>query len=104
MSQPKHLDPNWDMHNEQGLPEFSLPKGEVARAEVICHHAFGLGLYLPDHDAYAHVNIPEVSDTVVHGPEEFPPIGSHVYARSFGPSPRPGRPLAMTLRGVAKEH
>ncbi|MFI9387441.1 hypothetical protein [Kutzneria sp. NPDC052558] len=99
----KHLDPDWDMHNELGLPEFSLPRGEIAWAEVICHHAFGLGLYLPDFDAYAHVNIPEVADTVVHGPAEFPAIGSRVRARSFGPSGRPGRPLAMSLRGVAQE-
>lgn len=102
MSQPKHLDRNWDMHNLRSMEPFSLPAGEVVQAEVICHHSFGLGLYLPDYDAYAHVNIPEVSDTVVHGPEEFPPIGSKVRARSFGPGSRPGRPLAMTLRGVPK--
>ena len=56
------------------------------RGEVACHHPFGLGLYLPDHDTYGHVNIPEVSDVVVHGPNEFPPIGTQGSARVLGPS------------------
>lgn len=100
MSRQKYRNPNWDMHNERDLEMLSLSAGQIVEAEVICHHPFGLGLYLPDCGAYAHVNIPEVSDSVVHGPAEFPSIGSKVRARSFGPSARPGRPPSMSLRGI----
>ncbi|WP_410622978.1 hypothetical protein [Amycolatopsis sp. cmx-8-4] len=100
MTHLKHLEPGWDMHKAGSAEFFVLPAGEVADSEVICHHPFGLGLYLPEYDAYAHVNIPEVSETVAHGPDEFPPIGSSVRARSFGPSGE-GHHLTMTLRGVS---
>jgi hypothetical protein len=103
MVQPKHQAPDWDMHNEHDIKPFSLPADEIVQAEVICHDPFGLGLYLPDYEAYAHVNIPEVSDTAVDGPAEFPPIGSKVRARSFGPSARPGRPPSMSLRNIEGE-
>jgi hypothetical protein len=67
MSQSMRPAPNLDMHNEVGLVDFSLPRGEVAYAEVVCHHSFGLGLYLLEHDAHAHVNRPEISDAVLRG-------------------------------------
>ena len=89
----------WDMHEAGSAEFFTLPAGEVVAAEVICHHPFGLGLRLPEFDAHAHVNITEISETVVHGPKEFPAIGSRVLARSFGPSGE-GHHLTMTLRGV----
>jgi hypothetical protein len=100
VTHPRHVEPGWDMHSAGSAEAFVLPAGQVVDAEVICHHPFGLGLYLPEYDAYAHVNIPEVSDAVAHGPEEFPPIGSSVRARSFGPSGE-GRQLTMSLRRVS---
>jgi predicted RNA-binding protein with RPS1 domain len=99
VTQPKHLDPSWDMHTPGNVVPVQIQPGEVVRGEVVCHHPFGLGLYLPDHDTYGHVNIPNVADTVVHGPDEFPPIGSKVWARSFGIR-GDGRQLNLAMRGV----
>jgi hypothetical protein len=99
MTQPKHLDPSWDMHNPGNVVPVQLQPGEVVCGEVVCHHLFGLGLYLPDHDTYGHVNITNVADAVVRGPDEFPPIGSKVWARSFGIR-GDGRQLDLTMQGV----
>lgn len=99
MAHPKHLESGWDMHQAGSAEPAVLPRGEVVDAEVVCHHPFGLGLHLPAHGAYAHVNVPEISATVVRGPGDFPPIGSAVRARSFGPSGE-GRHLTMSLREV----
>ena len=96
----KHQEPGWDMHRPGSVEPVSLPRGEVVRGEVVCHHPFGLGLYLPDHDSYGHVNIPEVSDVVVHGPNEFPPIGTQGSARVLGPSGGTDQ-LTLTLRTPA---
>ncbi|MCU1680181.1 MAG: hypothetical protein JWQ81_920 [Amycolatopsis sp.] len=99
MAHPKHLDPSWDMHKPGNVVPVQITPGETVHAEVVCHHPFGLGLYLLDYDTYGHVNIPNVADTVVHGPEEFPPIGAQVWAQSFGIR-GDGRQLNLTMKGV----
>ncbi|EWM18676.1 hypothetical protein [Kutzneria sp. 744] len=96
MSQPRHRDPNWDMHRPGAVELVALPVGEVVRGEVVCHHPFGLGLYLPDHDTYGNVNATEVEGEDVHGPEDFPAIGSAVTARVLGLNGP--QQLALSLR------
>jgi predicted RNA-binding protein with RPS1 domain len=99
MTPPKHSDPNWDMHRVGAVEPVELPAGETVRAEVVCHHPFGLGLYLPDHDTYGNVNATEVDGPDVHGPEDFPPVGSEVTARVLGLSGP--RQLGLSLRKTA---
>lgn len=67
----------------------AVPVGVVVRAEVVCQHPFGLGLYLPEIDTYGNVNIvniPSHDGAIVSGPAQFPKIGSSVRARSLGVS------------------
>lgn len=99
MAQPKDLDPNWDMHRAGAVEPVALPAGEIVRAEVVCHHPFGLGLYLLDHDTYGNVNATEVAEADVHGPEDFPPVGGKVTARVLGLSGP--RQLGLSLLKVA---
>jgi len=72
---------DWDMHSDPGstVPEDQeLPEGTRITGEVICHHAFGMGVRLDGPVQYGHVNITEISQGPLRGPEDFPPIGSHV--------------------------
>ena len=55
-----------------------LQVGATVTGVVVCHHAFGLGMFLADRDEYGHVNITEVKPGAVRGPEDFPAIGSSV--------------------------
>ena len=80
----RHEVQGWDMHDhgdEIRKPEGERSsEGEEVQAVVVCHHHFGLGLYIPNRDEYAHVNITSVKaqGERIDGPDDFPPIGSHV--------------------------
>jgi hypothetical protein len=54
--------------------------GEAVRGVVVCHHHFGLGLYIADRDEYAHVNITHIKPPGerIDGPADFPPVGTEV--------------------------
>ena len=51
---------------------------------VVCHHHYGLGVYIADRDEYGHVNLPFVGPGRLRGPEDFPAIGTNVNATVFG--------------------
>jgi hypothetical protein len=55
-----------------------LKEGERVAAVVVCHHVFGLGVYVDARDEYGHMDIP------FKGPEDYPPIGAAVEASVFG--------------------
>jgi hypothetical protein len=61
-------------------------EGEQVRGIVVCHHVYGLGMYLPDRDDYAHVNITSIkpSGERVAGPADFPPVGDEVEGAVLG--------------------
>jgi hypothetical protein len=63
-----------------------LSEGMRVSAVVVCHHDFGLGVYIAERDHYGHVDITLVGppDVTLHGPEDFPPIGSTVEAAVLG--------------------
>jgi predicted RNA-binding protein with RPS1 domain len=82
MTTPLHSRASWDMHSHGAdivKPEHDrLHAGISVTGAVVCHHAFGLGMFLADRDEYGHVNITEVKPGAVRGPEDFPAIGSSV--------------------------
>ena len=92
MTSPRHLWDGWDMHS-RGAELFRregdrLQAGAAVHGIVVCHHAFGMGVYLPDRDEYGHVDITAISSHRLRGPEDFPEIGSEVEATVAGYSGR----------------
>jgi hypothetical protein len=69
----------WDMHADPAalVPENRqlLSAGETVTATVVCHHPWGIGVRLPDSGQYGHVDVPAISDGVIRGSEDYPPIG-----------------------------
>jgi hypothetical protein len=55
-----------------------LPPLTEIRARVVCHHTFGIGLWLVDRDEFAHVDVPFIVPGRIRGPQDYPPIGSQV--------------------------
>ena len=66
------------MHNEDALeplPEQQrLPCGQVVR----------LGIRLNGRDKYGHVDVPQIGDGIIKGPEDYPAIGATVRGRVLG--------------------
>ena len=87
---PPHAQPHWDMHAhgaELARPESEwIATGTPVSGAVVCHHHFGLGVWIPDHGQYGHVMITEIvpPGVRIRGPDDFPPIGSAVEAIVLG--------------------
>lgn len=67
---------------------------------VVCHHVYGLGVRLDEGD-YAHVNIDEITDRPLAGPQDFPPVGSQVSGTVLGYSGM-HQQLRLSLRRRAR--
>lgn len=84
----RHLSPGWDMHDhtrDLATPEGNrLSRGTAVSGTVVCHHHFGLGMYVADHDAYGHVNITAIGPGPFRGAEDFPTVGSPVSGEVLG--------------------
>jgi hypothetical protein len=86
----RHEVEGWDMHDHGG--EITKPvaerrrEGDNVQGVVVCHHQYGLGVYLPDRDEYGHVNITSIKPPGqrIDGPADFPPIGSEVEGTVLG--------------------
>ncbi len=114
MTTARHLEPGWDMHehgDELVRPEaHRLAPGARVAGVVVCHHAYGLGMYIErtrfvhvvpepvlpggtlprwneDRDEYGHVDIPVIKPGRLRGPEDFPRIGSRVEGTVAGYTP-----------------
>ena len=80
----------WDMHTAG--PEIlaartaCLPDGVEVVAEVICHHAFGIGVRLVEHFDFAHLDVPAIRPTSgdLVNKLTFPPVGSRIKAVVLG--------------------
>ena len=61
-------------------------EGEQVRGVVVCHHAYGLGMYLPDRSEYGHVNITSIrpAGQRLAGPADSPPIGAEAQGTVLG--------------------
>jgi hypothetical protein len=79
--------------------EHRLKAGTRVSAVVVCHHVFGLGVYVADADQYGHVDIVSIAAPGVplRGPEDFPPVDSNVDGVVLGYA---GRDAQLRLRLV----
>jgi hypothetical protein len=79
-----------------------LAVGTRVSGTVVCHHVFGLGVWLPEHGQYGHVNITSIAPPGVplRGPEDFPLIGSVVEGTVLGYTHRDAQ-LTLSLRPAA---
>lgn len=60
-----------------------LPEGATVSGTVVCHHLFGLGMYIESRDEYAHVDIPFIGPDV-QDENDFPRVGERVEGTVFG--------------------
>jgi hypothetical protein len=55
----------------------ALPERAEAAGIVVCGHAFGVGVYLPEQSAWGHVNLPALA-RLPDGSPQIPRIGEHL--------------------------
>jgi hypothetical protein len=80
----------WDMHDHGD--EIMKPQadrsaqGAPVVGVVVCHHPYGLGIYIADRDEYAHVNITSIKPPGerIDGMADYPPLGSRVEGTVLG--------------------
>jgi hypothetical protein len=41
-------------------------------------------VYIGAHDQYGHVDVPQIGDGRISGPEDYPPVGANIEARVLG--------------------
>ena len=70
--------------------------GCVVEIRILCVHPFGVGVYLTAQDAYAHVNVPRVTDGRFTVAEASRHIGE--VRRALILSVEPGRQPTLTIR------
>lgn len=90
--------PRVDLHDADRAPvaEAELPSGTVVESTVVCHHVFGVGIWVADHGQFGHVNVPAIRDGKIRSVEDFPPIGTRIRAVVLGYSG--GRQLRLSTR------
>lgn len=88
-----------DMHDDPSAAVDSsdqLEAGTWVRGVVICHHAYGMGIELPEVGQFGHVDVPMVRDRPRPGETGFPPVGTTISAVVLGYSGT--RQLKLTTR------
>jgi hypothetical protein len=103
--------PRVDLHDADHAPvaEVEIPFGTVVESTVVCHHQFGMGVWVAGEDQFGHVNVPAIRDGKIRSVEDFPPIGARVRAvvlgysgsRQLRLSTRPSDLPGLTERGKA---
>jgi hypothetical protein len=75
-----------DLHDKQHAPiaEVEIPAGSVVEVTVVCHHPFGLGVWVEEHDQFGHVNVPTILDGPIRDFEDYPRIGGRRRAVVLG--------------------
>ena len=98
--------PDFDIHDAGSVPavadERLLAEGLPVAGRVMCHHPFGLGVYVEARDQYGHVHVPYIREGTVRGAEDYPSIGAAVEASVLGYSGAQ-RQLRLSLR-AAPDH
>jgi len=51
---------------------------------VVCVHVFGLGVYLPEANAFGHVNAPSMGVATTPGLDDYPAVGTELWLRVLG--------------------
>ncbi len=78
--------PPVDLHDADHAPvaDVEIPSGTVVDCTVMCHHPFGMGVWVADHGQFGHVDVPAIRDGKIRGVEDFPTIGTRVRAVARG--------------------
>jgi hypothetical protein len=64
-------------HSHQpASPRSDLEAGQIVRAVVVCVHAYGLGVWLPEHAVFGHVNAPHMGVPHAHTLDDYPTVGA----------------------------
>ena len=51
---------------------------------VVCMHVYGLGVYLPRHGAFGHVNVPVMGVERTRSVDDYPGIGARLSLQTLG--------------------
>jgi hypothetical protein len=51
---------------------------------VVCVHVYGLGVYLPRHEAFGHVDVPAMGLERTRGIDDYPRVGTCLSVRTLG--------------------
>lgn len=65
-------------------PRSDLAAGQVVRAVVVCVHVFGLGVWLPEHAEFGHVNTPQMGVAIARTLDDYPTVGTFLTASVLG--------------------
>jgi hypothetical protein len=66
------------------MPGRSLVEGQATEGVVVCVHVYGLGVYLPEHQTFGHVNTPAMGVERASSLDEYPSIGTRLSLRTLG--------------------
>jgi hypothetical protein len=61
-------------------PERRLDRGTAVKAVVVCHHPFGMGVFVESAAQYGHVDAPNVRNAGMRDAGDFPPVGTELTA------------------------
>ncbi|MCF4121703.1 hypothetical protein L1785_11990 [Antribacter sp. KLBMP9083] len=77
-----------DLHDARHAPvaDVEVEAGLAVDATVLCHHTFGMGVWVAGLDHFGHVDVPAIRDGAIGGSEDIPVIGSRVRAVVLGSS------------------
>lgn len=78
--------PRVDLHDADHAPvaEVEIPFGTVVESTVVCHHQFGMGVWVAGQEQFGHVNVPAIRDGKIRSVEDFPTTGTRVRAVVLG--------------------
>jgi hypothetical protein len=78
--------PRVDLHDADHalVADVEIPFGTVVDCTVVCHHQFGMGVWVADHGQFGHVDNPSIRDGKIRDIEDFLPIGTRVRAVARG--------------------
>lgn len=78
----------FDMHDDRAAisvrAEDRLDTGMAVSGFVVCHHEFGIGVYVGAHDQWAHVDVPHIQDGFLSGTNDYPAIATEVQGHVLG--------------------
>jgi hypothetical protein len=58
--------------------------GAAAEGVVVCVHVYGLGVHLPEHGTFGHVNVPAMGLERTRSLEDYPRVGTRLSVRILG--------------------
>lgn len=65
-------------------PSREVSEGAMTEGVVVCVHVYGLGVYLPQHRTFGHVNAPAMGLGRTRSLDDYPRIGTCLSVRILG--------------------